>query len=297
MRVMRRLASEGGMIMPALLLLLVILMGSGLIMFQVGRASALKAEAVTGADAAALAGAENLLEQLRRWPPQPISEPEICAAAADWAARNDTDLVDCHWIPPLDVVASVTSRTIGDLRPDDHPEAADDRLSRAEARARVGFAGLGYLGLGLGVSGNVNGDIAHAIALGQAMGLTVTSTTGGRHAPNSYHYSGQAADFGGPPELLAAFYVAALNTYCDITELFYDPLGGIKHNTPIGAIGGHGTHVHIALTGNAQCGEDPDGAPEAPDIGDFNVPSPPSFDLGDLVRLVPYGEAAPDHIH
>ena len=30
------------------------------------------------------------------------------------------------------------------------------------------------------------------------------------------------------------------------TELFYDPMGGIKHGRNIGAIGGHGDHVHIA---------------------------------------------------
>lgn len=31
-----------------------------------------------------------------------------------------------------------------------------------------------------------------------------------------------------------------------INELFYDPLGGIKHDKQIGAIGGHGDHVHAA---------------------------------------------------
>jgi hypothetical protein len=30
------------------------------------------------------------------------------------------------------------------------------------------------------------------------------------------------------------------------TELFYDPQGGIKNGQQIGAIGGHGGHVHIA---------------------------------------------------
>jgi hypothetical protein len=32
-----------------------------------------------------------------------------------------------------------------------------------------------------------------------------------------------------------------------INELFYDPLGGIKHDHSIGAIGGHTNHVHVAL--------------------------------------------------
>jgi hypothetical protein len=30
------------------------------------------------------------------------------------------------------------------------------------------------------------------------------------------------------------------------TELFYDPMGGIKHGRNIGAIGGHRSHVHLA---------------------------------------------------
>jgi hypothetical protein len=30
------------------------------------------------------------------------------------------------------------------------------------------------------------------------------------------------------------------------TELFYDPMGGIKHGRNIGPIGGHGNHVHVA---------------------------------------------------
>ena len=30
------------------------------------------------------------------------------------------------------------------------------------------------------------------------------------------------------------------------TELFYDPMGGMKHGRNIGAIGGHSNHVHVA---------------------------------------------------
>jgi hypothetical protein len=30
------------------------------------------------------------------------------------------------------------------------------------------------------------------------------------------------------------------------TELFYDPMGGMKHGRNIGAIGGHRNHVHVA---------------------------------------------------
>lgn len=35
-----------------------------------------------------------------------------------------------------------------------------------------------------------------------------------------------------------------------LDELFYDPLGGIKYGKEIGAIGGHGTHVHLGEDDN-----------------------------------------------
>ena len=31
------------------------------------------------------------------------------------------------------------------------------------------------------------------------------------------------------------------------TELFYDPIGGVKYGQDIGAIGGHATHDHVAF--------------------------------------------------
>ena len=76
------------------------------------------------------------------------------------------------------------------------------------------------------------------------LGLIITSTTGGVHAPGSYHYQGRAIDVAGPPPSMAAFYVEFAGTMP--TELFYDPLGAIKHGAPIPPIGGHTDHVHIA---------------------------------------------------
>lgn len=77
------------------------------------------------------------------------------------------------------------------------------------------------------------------------MGLTVTSTTGGVHAPGSYHYQGRAVDVAGPASVMARYYRFMANKHP--TELFYDPIGGIKNGVNIGAIGGHSDHVHVAF--------------------------------------------------
>lgn len=76
------------------------------------------------------------------------------------------------------------------------------------------------------------------------MGLRITSTSGGRHAPGSYHYRGRAFDAAGSRSQMSRFYREMAGT--NPTELFYDPVGGIKHGRNIGAIGGHSDHVHIA---------------------------------------------------
>jgi hypothetical protein len=107
---------------------------------------------------------------------------------------------------------------------------------------------IGTAGGGGAVGGGVTGSIKGAMALARSMGLAITSTTGGQHAANSWHYKGRAADVAGAPAQMAAFFNAALDRYGrNLLELFYDPLGGIKNGKRIGAIGGHSDHVHIAL--------------------------------------------------
>ena len=98
----------------------------------------------------------------------------------------------------------------------------DDQLSRANGGSRL----------------------SNAMSRAQELGLRITSTTGGKHAPNSYHYRGRAFDAAGSRSAMSQFYREMAGT--SPTELFYDPMGGIKHGRNIGAIGGHGTHVHIA---------------------------------------------------
>jgi len=113
---------------------------------------------------------------------------------------------------------------------------------RADGGSRPGGSG--------GVSGNfpVNGSnrqkLDYAMNLARDMGLRITSTTGGRHTPGSYHYRGRAIDVAGTPAQMAAYYNRLAGTRP--TELFYDPRGGIKNGQQIGAIGGHRDHVHVA---------------------------------------------------
>ena len=87
-------------------------------------------------------------------------------------------------------------------------------------------------------------QLSDAMSRARSLGLTITSTTGGRHAPGSYHYRGRAFDASGSPGAMRQFYREMART--GPTELFYDPMGGIKHGRNIGSIGGHGRHVHVA---------------------------------------------------
>lgn len=79
---------------------------------------------------------------------------------------------------------------------------------------------------------------------------TKGQTTGGTHAPNSYHYKGEAVDLSGSAAdmLKAAKTIeAAFGPY--ITELIHTPLGySIKHGKKVKPIdaAAHYNHVHWA---------------------------------------------------
>jgi len=94
------------------------------------------------------------------------------------------------------------------------------------------------------VSGGFGAQLTSAMHRAQQLGLRITSTTGGKHATHSYHYLGRAADVAGAPSAMREFYREMSHT--NPTELFYDPMGGMKHGRNIGAIGGHSNHVHVA---------------------------------------------------
>lgn len=80
--------------------------------------------------------------------------------------------------------------------------------------------------------------------------LTVTSTTGGKHAPNSWHYKGRAIDLAGPNMVLATKILH--DAFPGAKELFhtYARAYQIKNGRPFpGVIPGHGNHIHLALAG------------------------------------------------
>lgn len=94
------------------------------------------------------------------------------------------------------------------------------------------------------VSGGFSPQLTAGMNRARQLGLTITSTTGGGHVKTSYHYLGRAFDAAGSPKQMREFYTEMSHTHP--TELFYDPMGGIKNGHQIGAIGGHSNHVHLA---------------------------------------------------
>lgn len=120
--------------------------------------------------------------------------------------------------------------------------AVDGKVGPATSRA---FGVKPGGGGGAAQGGSNSQKLAYAKNRARAIGLYITSTTGGKHTKGSYHYRGRAIDVAGSGAKMAQFY-REMHTMRP-TELFYDPLGGVKYGRDIGAIGGHGDHVHVAF--------------------------------------------------
>lgn len=99
-------------------------------------------------------------------------------------------------------------------------------------------------------------DIGEAVQ--RHSGLTVTSTTGGTHAPGSYHYKGEAVDLGGSPGQMAAAvdYIMSSGLYRELAEGIHNPGLSVKNGQVVppsfwGAEtwAGHANHVHLAFAG------------------------------------------------
>lgn len=70
-------------------------------------------------------------------------------------------------------------------------------------------------------------------------------------AAGSYHLTDRARDFSGPPDKMLAFAKHVNERYGpELSELFFDPWGGLKNGQALrGPIGGHNDHVHVAYGG------------------------------------------------
>ena len=68
------------------------------------------------------------------------------------------------------------------------------------------------------------------------------------HTKGSFHYSNKAMDVSGDPARMAAFnkYVARKHGKW-VAEMFHDPGINLDNGKRTGAIGGHGSHVHVAV--------------------------------------------------
>jgi len=68
------------------------------------------------------------------------------------------------------------------------------------------------------------------------------------HTSGSYHYSNEAIDVSGDSVAMERFDRYVATRFGDtVAELFYDPGISIDNGVPIGPIGGHEDHVHVAI--------------------------------------------------
>lgn len=99
-------------------------------------------------------------------------------------------------------------------------------------------------------------NVADAV-MGKFPGLVVTSTTGGTHANNSYHYLGEAVDLGGPAALMnrAGTWIQA-HMAGSLLEGIHNNTLSVKNGRPVSAMfwgpqtwAGHLNHIHLAAAG------------------------------------------------
>lgn len=92
--------------------------------------------------------------------------------------------------------------------------------------------------------------------LNRMFGLSTTSTTGGTHAPGSYHYQGLAADVSGSASAMAkaSEWIKSSGAYHSLLEGIHNPNLAVKDGKifsgagPFGGVwGNHADHIHVAL--------------------------------------------------
>jgi len=147
---------EDGQILPGLVMLLIAIVVLGIIGLQIGKAAILRSQAQTAADAAALAGANEVKRQLQAQyaafgttDVTAIDDARVQARMADYAARNDARLDPDHAprIDGVDVRAWVVT--------DDRLGADAERIDRADADGTARARATLTLGAATGAGGSV----------------------------------------------------------------------------------------------------------------------------------------------
>ena len=130
------LRRESGQILPGLIMLMLAILAIGTLAFTVGKAAVLRSDAQTAADAAALAGARNIRDQLIAQVATTgtsdfarINESLVRAAATTYARKNGARLTQMK-MEGADVRAWVTTE-----EKIDPPK--ENKEGKASARARV----------------------------------------------------------------------------------------------------------------------------------------------------------------
>jgi len=209
---------EEGQVLPALLVLMVSLLALGVILLQAGHATDLRANAQSAADAAALAAAKGLREELQnQLPGSPVSGALAREGAETYAQRNGARLTRFS-LQGRDVLVTVATRE----RLGDQAGASNDRPATARARARlepvVSVGGTNLLGVAASGDGGSGGASCASpeemkktlekkkpssiVDLGrtlQSLGISVSEhpSFGGVdpvHVNGSLHYTGDAID-------------------------------------------------------------------------------------------------------
>jgi hypothetical protein len=146
------LRRENGQILPGLIMLMLAILAIGVLAFRIGNAAVLRSSAQTSADAAALAGARSIRNQLIDQVAttgtsdlQRVSEPLVRAAAEDYAKRNHGHVVDFK-MDGAEVRVWVDTNGKVD-------EGHDEHEGKAKARGRVELSTFQSLGVDFGGGG------------------------------------------------------------------------------------------------------------------------------------------------
>ena len=132
---------QDGQIIPALVMVMLSLIAVGMLFFQVGRAAIFSTQAQTAADAAALAAAKDVRQQLMAQVASTgtsdlaaISSELVRAAAETYASRNGAHVVRLDRVGVDGKVWVSTKKTLGDGA---KALGREDTRGEAKARARV----------------------------------------------------------------------------------------------------------------------------------------------------------------